>query len=400
MDEFAFFATAPKATTDLLARELASFGAHEIGEQPAGVAFKGSLEVAYRACLESRIANRVLLSLASFGASTTDELYEQVKSIDWNRHVDAGGTIAVDANVSSSQISHSHYAALRIKDAIVDTFFEAKGTRPSVDVGQPDVRINAHIHRDNVELSIDLSGTSLHQRGYRLDAGQAPLKENLAAAILLRARWPEMAADGRAFVDPMCGAGTLVLEAAMIAADIAPGLGRAYFGFLGWKGHHEAIWSRLCREAEHRREQGSRRLPLLMGFDRDRRILDDARENAARLGLEDHVRFAYQDIDAFRHDFPAQGLIATNPPYGRRLVATGELTALYRALGDVFKTNFQGWRAAVFTQDAQLGKAIGIRADRVNTLYNGAIACKLVHFVITEENFFRDDRRPATYRRE
>ena len=254
--------------------------------------------------------------------------------------------------------------------------------------------MNCYLFRDQATLYLDLSGTSLHQRNYRLGTGDAPLKENLAAAILLRARWPEIAARHGAFVDLMCGAGTLVIEAAMMAGDVAPGLTRDHFGFLKWKQHQDAVWSRLLAEAGYRRDKGLEKLPVMLGFDKDRRVLEKAVANAQRAGLDEKVRFIYQDIVSFRHDFPSDGLMVTNPPYGKRMNETGELPALFKSLGNVLKTHLSGWKAAVFTQDQSLGKHIGIRAEKLHTLYNGAIICKLIHFSIVADQFYRDDRLP------
>ena len=206
-----FFATAPKGIEPLLADELRSLGAFEVAEGRSGVAFSGPLAIAYRACLWSRLASRVLLPLATFPATSPEELYAGVRSIDWSEHLSAESTLAVDASVSGSKITHSHYAALKIKDAVVDQFRDRTGDRPSVDAERPDVRINLYLLRDTATLSLDLSGDSLHRRGYRDEGVLAPLKENLAAAILIRAGWPEIAARGGALVDPMCGSGTLLL---------------------------------------------------------------------------------------------------------------------------------------------------------------------------------------------
>lgn len=393
MDTRNFFATAPKGVADLLAAELTEFGATSVKENRAGVEFQGSLETAYRACLWSRIANRILLPLADFPAENPDALYTGSQSIDWSAHLESSGSLSVDANVSASKITHSHFAALRIKDAVVDQFNEAVGVRPSVDLERPDLRINAYIHRNHVRLYVDLSGASLHQRGYRLAAGAAPLKENLAAAILLRAGWPAVAKEGGAFVDPLCGSGTLVLEAAMMAADVAPGLRRSYYGLTRWKQHDAALWQSLLSEAIDRETEGSKRMPPLLGFDHDKRVLQSARDNAERLGLTG-LQFAFQDIYEFRHDFPDSGLIATNPPYGKRLMATGELPRLYAAIGQLFRSRFTGWKAAVLSEDPRLGKSIGIRSHRQHTLYNGALLCKLLHFDIQPDNYFDDSRLP------
>jgi len=393
METRRFFATAPKGVTDLLATELTGLGATSVSDNRAGVEFDGTLETAYRACLWSRLANRILLPLAEFPAADPDALYEGCQAIDWSTHMDAGGSLAVDVNVSSSKITHNHYAALRIKDAVVDQFNASVGSRPSVDTDRPDLRINAYILRDVVRLYIDLSGTSLHQRGYRLGTGEAPLKENLAAAILLRAGWPEIAKQGGALVDPMCGSGTLVFEAAMMAGDVAPGLERTHFGLTRWKQHDDTLWQTLLTEAMKRETEGVKHLPTLLGFDADYRVLDRARENAERVGIES-ITFAHQDLFDFRHDFPKFGLVVTNPPYGKRLLDSGDLPRLYAALGQVLRSHFQGWQASVFTEDAALGKSIGIRSHRQHTLYNGAIVCKLLHFAIDPDNFFDDSRLP------
>lgn len=394
MNQASYFATAPNGMTDLLAQEIASLGVEHVKETRAGVSFQGTLDVAYQVCLWSRLANRVLLPLATFPADSPDALYSGVRTIDWSAHLTAAQTLVVDANVSSSRITHSHYAALKIKDGIVDHFRDLGGPRPSVDVDNPNIRVNAYLLKDEATIYLDLSGASLHQRNYRLETGEAPLKENLAAAILLRARWPEMIEERGAFVDLMCGSGTLVIEAAMMAADIAPGLLREHWGFLEWKKHQPDIWQRLGNEARYKKDKGLQNLPTLMGFDVNRRMIERAQANATRVGLADKVRFVHQDVTSFRHDFPARGLMVTNPPYGRRLNDSGELPALYGALGNVMKKHLVGWRASVFTEEQSLGKYLGLRADKMHTLYNGAIACKLIHFDIEKDNFFRDDRLP------
>lgn len=399
MESLRFFATAPRGVTDLLASELRDLGAISVADNRAGVEFEGSLETAYRACLWSRLANRILLPLAEFAAADPDALYEGCQAIDWSTHMSSTGTLAIDANVANSRITHNHYAALRIKDAIVDQFNAAVGHRPGVDTERPDLRINAYINRDVARIYVDLSGTSLHQRGYRLAAGEAPLKENLAAAILLRAGWPEISRQGGALVDPMCGSGTLVLEAAMMAGDVAPGLRRTHFGLTRWRKHDDAAWQRLIAEACEREAAGAKYIPTLLGFDSDRRVLERARENAERLEIHG-ISFIYQNLFDFRHDFPDSGLVVTNPPYGKRLLQTGELPRLYSALGQVLRTEFQGWTAAVFSEDQKLGKSIGIRSHKQHTLYNGAITCKLLHFAIEAENFFDDTRLPRRLRAE
>lgn len=394
MTHYSFFATAPKGFTDLLAKELSQIGAIQVTETRGGATFTGDLETAYRACLWSRLANRILLPLAEFQAASSDALYEGVKRINWSQHLGPEQTISVDANVSNSDISHSHFAALRVKDAVVDYFRETYSQRPDIDVSQPDIRINCYLFRNRASIYLDLSGASLHQRHYRLEAGAAPLKENLAAALLLRSRWNEIYAKRGAFVDLMCGSGTLVIEAALMAADVAPGLTRTQWGFLNWRQHNQGIWQRLSSEAQFRREKGLQQLPVMLGFDSDKRVLEQARSNAARAGLDDKAQFIYQDIFNFRHDLPAQGLLLSNPPYGKRMADDPRLPDLYKALGDIAKTQLNGWKAALFTEDASLGKHFGIRAEKLHTFYNGALPCKLIQFNIDETRFFGKDRLP------
>ncbi len=242
------YVTAPAGTADLAAEELAACGVVALKVERGGVAFEGTLEQAYRACLWSRVANRVLLAVAEFPAATPEALYDGVRAVDWSEHLGVDGTLAVACTSGRSAITHTQFAALKVKDAVVDQFRERTGVRPSVDVAAPDVRLNLHLDRDIATLAIDLSGDSLHRRGYRGAQGAAPLKENLAAAMLLRSGWAKLVAadDGElGFVDPMCGSGSLAIEAALIAADVAPGLLRNEFGFLRWRGHDEAVWQRL-----------------------------------------------------------------------------------------------------------------------------------------------------------
>ncbi len=379
----AFFATAPKGMEPLLADELRALGASTVAETRAGVSFEGSLMLAYRACLWSRIANRVLLPLATFAAPTPEDLYDGVRTIHWDEHLGVEGTLAVDFTASNSQITHTHFGALKVKDAIVDQFRDATGERPSVARECPDVRINLYLLRDVATVSIDLAGESLHRRGYRATGVEAPLKENLAAAILLRAGWPDIARSGGMLLDPMCGSGTLPIEAALIAADSAPGLLRSHYGFLHWRQHDAAAWATLLAEAMQRKEVGMAHLPRLVGYDADPGAVRLALANVEAAGLHGHIHIERRElahVESPRAVVP--GLVVVNPPYGERLGEVTELQHLYKALGDKFKEHFVGWKAAVITGNPDLGKCIGVRARRMHTLYNGAIECKLLRFDI------------------
>ncbi|MDT8385421.1 MAG: bifunctional 23S rRNA (guanine(2069)-N(7))-methyltransferase RlmK/23S rRNA (guanine(2445)-N(2))-methyltransferase RlmL [Gammaproteobacteria bacterium] len=389
------FATAPKGMEGLLADELRLLGAANVGETRAGVGFQGDLATAYRVCLWSRIANRVLLPVAQFPAADPDQLYQGVLAIDWQQHLAVDGSLAVDFSSVRSEITHTQFGAQKVKDAIVDQFRHETGERPSVDKDCPDLRVNVFLFRDQATVNIDLSGDSLHRRGYRLGAGGAPLKENLAAGILLRAGWPTIAQAGGGLVDPMCGSGTLVIEAALMAADSAPGLQRPYWGFTGWRGHDAELWAALLADARKRRvsglaKMGLAKIPAIRGYDVSAQAIELAQDNAAHAGLEAYIEFSQRAIKdcAAAPPGPA-GLVVVNPPYGERLGEQEELKPLYKDLGDCLKAHYVGWRASVITSDPELGKCIGIRARHINTLYNGALECKLLRFELDEKWFMK-----------
>lgn len=390
MTDFEFFATAPKGTTELLARELTALAAREIKERAGGVGFKGSLDIAYRACLWSRVANRVLLVLARVPARDADSLYAGAQTLDWALHLAPTGTLAVDAVCSRSELTHTQFVAQKVKDAVVDTLRTAAGTRPSVDLIHPDLRINVYIDHNIAQLAIDLSGESLHRRGYRLSGVEAPLKENLAATVLLRAGWAEIAAQGGAFIDPMCGSGTLAIEAALIAADTAPGLLRDGFGFSRWLQHDAALWTQLRLEASERRAAALARSHLIIGYDEEPRAVHAAIDNAERAGLHGRVHFERRGLESLTRpprtaDLP--GLVAVNPPYGERLGEEAQLVPLYRLLGRRLRAEFATWDAAVLIGNPWLGRQLGIKARRIHTLYNGAIECRLLRLRLLPEYF-------------
>ncbi len=383
-----FFATTAKGMEALVADELDTFGASGVQARRAGVAFQGSLEVAYRACLWSRVASRVLLPLASFPAETPAALYSGVRTIHWSDHIGRGRTIAVDCAVSHSRITHSHFAALKTKDAIVDQLREQIGVRPSVAVERPDVRVNVYLHEDRATVSVDLSGESLHRRDYRQAGGAAPLKENLAAAVLLLADWPRLARARAPLLDPLCGSGTLCIEAALMAADIAPGRARPYFGFLGWCGHQAALWERLLSEAMEREQCGAQALPIIRGTDAAAAAVRGALANVERAGLRGRVHIEKRTLaDCEPIVVPVagdlRGVVVTNPPYGERLGDPTALAELYAQLGDTLRRKFPGWTGYVLTGNPSLGRSIGLRPSRRHVLYNGAIECRLLVFPIS-----------------
>lgn len=403
----AFFATCPKGIEYLLRDELATLGA-SAHEALAGVRFEGAqersdLELAYLACLHSRLASRVLLPLTEFAAPDTDALYAGVRAIDWSAHFAPDSTLAIDANVARSAITHSRYAMQRVKDAIVDQCRQRFDARPTIALERPAIRLNLRLHRDRATLSLDLSGEPLHRRGWRRDQGEAPLKENLAAAMLFRARWPEAYANGGALFDPMCGSGTLLIEGALMAADVAAGLQRDYFGFLGWRGHDAELWQRLRDAAQVRAQEGLRALrPCFFGADRAPLMIEIATRNAQSAGVAGFVQLQKRDLAHLeRPSGFERGLLITNPPYGERMGERNALPALYRTLGERLRGHFAGWRAAILVAQSKddahdPARALGLRPDKRYALYNGAIACDLLICAIASHEEKARDRKPLS----
>ena len=407
------------------------------------MAFTGDLSVAYRACLWSRVANRVFLELGRFNVADAEEFYSAVREIDWSAHLGPSATLACDFSGHHPAITHTHFGALKLKDAIVDSVRAARAWRPSVELERPSVRVHAHANGNDITVSLDLSGESLHRRGYRGAAGEAPLKENVAAGVLLRSGWADLASQGAEFLDPMCGSGTFVIEAALIASDRAPGLDREYFGFFGWAGHDVDTWESLLEEARARARAGAEAAAArglegaIRGQDRDFAAVRNARSNAERAGVQRLVGFEVRPLaeakpmvgrirveaaavagdtggegaDAGRAARGAStgvesdgagiegvegahadgeraaagapiGLVCTNPPYGIRLEDRDTARAIHRELGAVLRERFQGWNAAVLTGAPELGLELGIRAHRTHTVWNGAIECRLLRMKV------------------
>lgn len=384
-----YFASTAKGMELILADELRALKADKVKDALGGVYFDGDMEMALRVCLWSRLANRVLMPLAKYGAQTPEQLYAGAMKIDWSQHFDVDKTFAIDASIRRSKINHSRYAEQVIKDAIVDQFKERIDQRPDVQRDQPDIRINAYIHNDKVTLSLDLSGDSLHRRCYRAESVEAPLKENLAAAILIRAGWPTIAAAGGALYDPMCGSGTLLTEAAMMAGDIAPGLLREYYGFLGWAQFSPPIWQRLRKEAEYRRDQGIDNIPPIMGSDISIKNAGIAKANIKAANLLWQVKAVSLPLSKVVPDEAWKpGLFIVNPPYGERLGDIKNLQPLYQEIGTILKARFNGWQASVFTGNTDLAFNVSLKSHKSYQLYNGAIACKVFNFSVEPERHF------------
>ena len=381
IDITAWLATCPKGMEQLLADELEAIGASEIKQTVAAVHFQGSLQVAYKACLWSRLANRILMPLLSFKLDSTDDLYTNSVEIPWEEHLTEDNSIAIDFIGTSKHIDNSMYGAQLLKDAVVDRIRRVAGGRPNVDAKSPDIRIQARQHKGQVVVSLDISGDSLHRRGYRTGQGSAPLKENLAAALLMRAGWADIAKQGGALIDPMCGSGTFLIEAAMMAADIAPSINRENFGFSHWLQHDQALWGSVIADAEQRKEAGLAAFSNdIRGYDGNSRILDVTVANIENAGLDEHIRIAHKPLDQFGKATADNGLLITNPPYGDRMGEEEQLVPLYQKLGTVLQKNFVQWRAAVYTGNLDLARELDLSPTKQYSLFNGSIPCKLLVF--------------------
>jgi putative N6-adenine-specific DNA methylase len=369
-----YFATCARGIEPVLADELQTLAAFQVEPGRGGVAFRGDRELLYKANLWLRTAIRVLQPILDFHVESTDDLYAAVKELDWDRYMTPQHTLAVDCNVRDSHITHSKFAALRVKDAICDQMIERHGRRPSVDTEEPMVGLNLHIYRDQAVLSLESSGESLHKRGYREILTKAPLNEALAAALVLLTGW-----DGQTpLVDPLCGSGTLPIEAAWIALRRPPGLTRKRFGFQGWMDYDVGLWAELRDEA---RRGVAKKLPApILGFDAHRDSMHFSTTNARAAGIGHLLEFSLLDVKDFRPPPGPGGVLICNPPYGERIGEEKELRSLYRALGEVFRERCQGWKAFVFTGNPRLAHAIGIKPAAETPLFNGKIPCKLLRF--------------------
>lgn len=384
----AYFASTARGLEELLKNELATLGAEDLSITQGGVHFRAQPRTMYTCLMWSRLASRILLPLNEFNVYSDMDLYLAVQSVDWPSVFSADKTFAVHFNGTNDEIRNSQYGALKVKDAIVDSFTRKTGTRPDVAKQQPDIRINVYLNKEKASLAIDLSGDSLHIRGYRELAGQAPLKENLAAAIILRSGWQKETP----MVDPMCGSGTLLIEAAMIASDCAPGLNRHHWGFEAWGGHDKVVWESVRAEARERANAGLvSATARFFGSDTDKRVLDMARANARRAGVDKLITFQQKDATKLENPLPEgpKGTIISNPPYGERLESEPALIALHSVFGRVVKTRFPGWRLSLFSASPELLSSLQLRAEREFKAKNGPLDC-------VQKNYQLSDTPPAT----
>ena len=366
-----FFATSPRGLEPLLAGELAALGAREAAPVPGGVAFRGGWNVCYAANHGSRIASRILWRVGEFEYRSEADLYEAAHGLDWTRHFDGGRTLRVNVSAQKSPLKSLDFATLRIKDAVCDRFRERTGSRPSIDRANPDVRVHAFLEAARGAFYLDTSGEPLFKRGWRAGAGEAPLRENLAAGLVMLSGWkPE-----EPLLDPMCGGGTILVEAAAMARGRAPGAKRR-FGFEKLKHFDPDAWRRI----RERKPEPASTAPLrLFGSDNDPRALNDARRNLAEAGVERWVTLERADV-LERAAPAASGVMIANPPYGERLGSKEDLAAFYPRLGDALKKRFAGWRCYFFTADLAMAKLIRLQPSKRTVLWNGALECRLYEF--------------------
>lgn len=388
----AIFVPCPWGLQYVLENEMKALGAEETRATPSGVSANVDKLTIYRLLLWSRMANRVILELGVKKIDQADDVYDLAMSIDWSAHFTEQATLSVDFLGSNSIINNTAFGAVRVKDAIVDQFRDRVGVRPSVNKSQPDIRITAHLHKDRLTLGLDLSGESMHRRGYRQQTGLAPLKENLAAGLLALSGWGIRFDSSDSFIDPMCGSGTLLIEAAMIALNKAPLLDRTRWGFDAWLQHDQQAWSALKAAAENQFTAGKQQFRgRIVGFDVDQKVVQRAWDNIRRAGLDQFIHVEKKPLESFvLFEKMTRGLILTNPPYGARLGEVEALASLYQLLGQQFERYLLNWQAAIFTGNESLGRRVGWRSHKQYKLLNGAIESQLLLFDLKAENRFKE----------
>ncbi len=369
-----YFATCARGLEPVLAGELNDLGARDIEPGRGGATFHGDAAMLYRACLWLRTAVRVLRPIHEFDARSPDELYDSVRSINWSDWMTPDQTLAVDCNVRDSAITHSQYAARRVKDAICDQFRDRTGRRPSVDTEQPMIGLNLHVSKNHAILSLDSSWSSLHKRGYRPIQTIAPLNEALAAGLLLRANWDK----STPLVDPLCGSGTFCIEASWIALNRPPGLTRKWFAFQGWPDFDRPLWNAIRDDA---RRAVHKDLPApIAGSDVRQDAVDLALQNARAAGVGNLLNIQRLEMRDARPPSDVPGVLVCNPPYGERIGEEEELIGLYARIGAAAKEHWSGWRLLVFTSNTMLAKKVGLKVVHKEPFFNGSLECFLWEF--------------------
>ena len=380
------FVSCAKGLENLLMQELQILGLQNCKNNPHGVYGDATINTIYEIALWSRLANRLHLVLCQGPAKNSDILYQTCLAYAWPDVFSAQHSLRISFHGTSDELRNEMYAAQVVKDAVVDHFRQVSGERPQIDKHDAQVSLSAHLKHDQVTVSLDLVGYSLHQRGYRSEQGVAPLKENLAAALLMRMNWPEIALGGGGFTDLLCGSGTIVIEAAMMAANMAPGLLRDDQAFPYWSLHQPTLWA---KHREQAREQIKAINNLFFGSDIHRHAIEIAKANGIRAGVDHLITWKQQPLNIAKKPYDT-GLLVTNPPYGERLGEQLELLPLYGEFGETLFNEFQGWQAGIITSDPMLAKALGLRAHKQYAFFNGALPCQLYCINIDSTNQFKN----------
>lgn len=376
-----FYAAVPKGLEYLLVDELNQLGAEQVHEGLAVVHFHADLATAYRICLWSRLASRVVMVIDEVEAESAEQMYDNVKEIHWPSIFSSIRGFMVDFHGTNRAIRNSQFGALKLKDAVVDCFMEDTGQRPGITKVDPDIKIDAVLKGGKLSLGLNFSGAPLHQRGYRTDHGQAPVRENLAAAMLIRSGWVKQM--DKPLMDPFCGSGTLIVEAAMMAADRAPGLLREHWGFYGWKGHNEAMWDEAKNEASLRGSRGVKACQTqFFGSDLDQKVVGIAKQNAQRAGIGELVTLSHSNALDVTPNTEQPGFIVTNPPYGERIGNLSGLIGLYSDLGQHFRRHFGDWQLSLLCSEAMLFSALKMRPSKEYKLFNSNLEVKLANYAI------------------
>jgi len=388
-----FFASCATSLEYLLVDELKSLGAQNVKEGLSVVNFDADWPVVYDILLWSRIASRVLYPVARFEAKDEQALYDQVSIIDWSQHLNSKSSFVVNSQSFRSELSHTKFISQRIKDAVVDHFTDMDEQRPDVEFENPDVAIQCRIRQNQVILSIDLAGVGLHKRGYRTQGSSAPIKENLASALLIRAGWLARCLDegdeALTLYDPMCGSGTFLVEAAMMALDIAPGLNREYLGLFGWRQFNTQLWQQRKEKALKKANENTNHNRLaVMGSDMNPKAIASAQNNLAQAKLSNIITLKIAALDQLEQiPLPDTGVLIVNPPYSERLGEFEDVKKLYAELGDLLKSKFINWNASVLSPNKDFGHSLGIRAKKIYKFNNGSIACELLNLELKQDNF-------------
>ena len=370
-----YFATVARGLEPLVVEELERLGAVDVVPGFCGAAFKGDRKLLYKVNLWARLPFRILLRISEFDCADGDDLFAGVQRIDWSEYLTPELTLSVTATGKTDALNHTHFTSLQVKNAVVQQQTDTLGYRSDVDTHEPDVRINVHLHENRATLSLDSSGDSLHRRGYRPAVGAAPLKESLASALIQMSGWQ----PGQAFFDPLCGSGTLPLEAALRSLRVAPGLFRERFGFETWLDFDETLWESMLTEAEDQQQEDL--AAFVGGSDRDLNVIVQDNSNAQKCGIEHLVKFQQSELENVEAPTDS-GIVMCNPPYGERLGKDTDLAAFYKLLGTVLKERFKGWTAYILSGNKALSRNIGMKSAERTPVYNGALLCQLMKYDI------------------